>query len=121
MKKRVGKLLYWSPRILSILFVLFLALFSLDVFGNGYSFWQTALALFMHNIPVIILAILLIISWKYEIVGAMTFASAGLLYIFLSLFKNQFQWYYLSWAVQISGPAFFVSWLFYLNWIRKKK
>ena len=61
-KKRVGKFLYWTPRILSILFLLFLALFSLDVVGQGYGFWGTIGALFMHNIPVFILLIVLWIS-----------------------------------------------------------
>jgi len=41
--------IYWTPRILSIVFVLFLALFSLDVFDGNYGFWGTLLALFMHT------------------------------------------------------------------------
>ena len=33
--KKTGKGLYWAPRILSILFICFLSLFSLDVFEPG--------------------------------------------------------------------------------------
>jgi hypothetical protein len=58
--KRVSRFIYWTPRILSILLLLFLAMFSLDIFGNGYTFWQTVVGLLMHNIPVFILLILLI-------------------------------------------------------------
>ena len=121
MKKGVSKLLYWAPRILSLLFILFLAMFSLDIFGNGYGFWETIIGLLMHNIPVFILTILLIISWKYEIVGAITFSLAGLLYIVLILVNPMKEWYMLAWSVQIAGPAFLLAWLFYLNWVRKKR
>jgi len=120
--KKINKWLYWTPRILSILFLLFLAMFSLDVFGNGYTFWQTLVGLFMHNIPVFILAILLWISWKREIVGAITFILAGLLYIYLTIFRAQIPWYIsLSWSLTIAGPALVIGILFYLNWIKRKK
>lgn len=123
-KPKISKFLYWTPRVLSIIFILFLALFSLDVFGNGYGFWQTILALFMHNIPSLILLLVLIISWKYEIVGGIAFILAGLAYILLILvdtLDNQFEWYMLVWALQISGPAFFIGILFLMNWYKKRR
>ena len=120
MKKKISKGLYWTPRILSIIFICFLALMSLDVFGTGLSFWQTLGALFMHNIPVFLLLIVLLISWKYEIVGGIAFILAGLLYIIL-LMRNPFEWYMLSWAIQIAGIAFFIGILFLMNWFKKKK
>lgn len=121
MKKKVGRLLYWTPRVLSILFLCFLAIFSFDVFDGNYGFWGTVLALFMHNIPVLILLAVLIISWKHEIVGGIAFILAGLLYIAL-LFRNpNFEWYMLSWSVTIAGPAFLVGILFLINWFRKRK
>jgi hypothetical protein len=120
-KKTKKDWIFWTPRILSILFLAFLALFSLDIFGNGYSFWETVVGLFMHNIPVFILAILLWISWKHELVGAITFFLAGLLYIYLTLIRTEFEWYLLSWAVQIAGPAFFIGILYLIGWKRKKK
>lgn len=120
MEKKINKIVYWLPRILSLLFVGFLFLFSLDVFSSGLSFWQTALGLFIHNIPALILLVIVIISWKHEIVGGVAFILAGLLYIAL-VFRNPFQWYYLSWAMTISGPAFLVGILFLVNWWQKKK
>lgn len=128
MKKRAEKnsvkskhpFIFWFPRILSIIFLLFLSLFSLDIFGNNYTFWQTILGLFMHNIPVFILTILLIIAWKHELVGAITFIFAGLLYIFLTAMRVP--WYLaLSWSMIISGPAFLIGFLFYLNYKLKNK
>ncbi len=118
---KVSKFVYWTPRILSIIFILFLAMFSLDVFEGNHGFWGTVVGLFMHNIPVFILSILLIISWKHEIVGAIAFILAGIIYIILLLMNNQFEWYMLSWSVTIAGPAFLVGILFLINWLRKKK
>lgn len=121
---QISKFIYWTPRILSIIFIFFLALFSLDVFDGNYGFWGTILALLMHNIPVFILLIILLISWKYEIVGGTGFILAGILYIgfiIANLIKTGFEWYYLIWTIQISGVAFFIGILFLINWSRKKK
>jgi hypothetical protein len=117
---KISKRLYYAPRILSILFLLFLALFSLDVFDSCNNVLTCFIGLLMHNIPVFILGILLWISWKKEIVGAWTFFIGGILYIILTLFRNNFEWYLLSWSIIISGPAFLIAYLFYKNWKLKK-
>ncbi len=123
-KSEINKYIFWIPRILSILFICFLAVFSLDVFDSGLSFWLTILALLMQNIPGIFLAIVLAISWKYEIVGGIAFIFAGLLYILSVLpkiFQTGFQYYYLTWFLMISGPAFLIGILFFIGWYQKKK
>jgi len=51
MKKKTKKALYWAPRIIAILFIVFISLFALDVFIEGYGFWETIVALFMHLVP----------------------------------------------------------------------
>lgn len=123
MKKRVGKFVYWAPRILSIIFILFLALFSLDVFDMNLGFWGTVGGLFIHNIPSIILGIIVWISWKREIVGGIAFILAGLAYIaniLITAIKTGFEWYILSYSMIIAGPAFLVGILFLINWSKKK-
>ena len=124
MEKKINKFIYWIPRILSIIFIIFLALMSLDIFEGDYGFWGTILGLFMHNIPTIILLIVLIISWKYEIVGGIGFIFAGVLYIgfiMTNLIKTGFEWYYLAWVIQLSGVAFLIGILFLIGWFKKKK
>lgn len=119
MKKRINKYLYWIPRILSIIFILFLMLLSLDIFEMNLGFWGTMVGLFMHNLPALFLLVVLIISWKYEIIGGIFFILAGILYIIL-LMKNPFEWYMLLWALQISGIAFLIGILFLVNWYKNK-
>lgn len=121
--ERVNKFVYWTPRILSIIFILFLALFSLDVISPELSFWRIVLGLLMHNIPVFVLAIVLWISWKREIVGGIAFILTGILYvamILMNVLRNSFEWYMLSWILTIAGPAFLTGILFIINWLKKR-
>jgi hypothetical protein len=111
--------LFWTPRILSIIFICFLALFSLDVISPELSFWQIVVGLFMHNIPVFILLAVLLISWKYEIVGGIIFILAGLLYILTLAVNPKFEWHMLSWSATIAGPAFLIGILFLISWRKK--
>ena len=120
MKKKVDKLIFWTPRVLSIIFILFLALMSLDIFDMDLGFWGTILGLFMHNIPTLILLAVLLISWKYEIVGGIVFNLAGLLYIIRV--RTPPDWRIaLSWYLTIAAPAFLIGILFLIGWFRKKK
>lgn len=124
MSQRTDKLLHWIPRIASIIFILFLAVFSLDIFDGGYGFWGTILGLLVHNIPSFVLLAVLIISWKHELVGGIVFTLAGLLYIsmiLVSALRNGFEWHLLSYSFIISGPAFIIGILFVINWLRSRR
>jgi hypothetical protein len=99
-------------------------MFSLDVIEPGRSVGDIIIGLIMHNIPVFILTGLLVIAWKHEAVGAVTFISAGVLYSGLTVFRaihSEIPWYLsVSWSLTIAGPAFLVGILFLLNWKRKR-
>lgn len=112
---RNSKYLYWAPRILGVFFVLFLMMFSLDVFEPGVAAWQIALGLFIHNIPAFVLLGLLIVAWKHVIVGAVAFTTAGFLYILMLMTSANFQWYMVAWTLPISGPALVTGMLFWMN------
>lgn len=117
----VNKYIFWAPRVLGILFVLFLMMFSLDVFEPGRSITQIAVGLFMHNIPALFLFTAVILSWKYEIIGGIAFILAGVLYILTLVINSRFEWYMLSWSAIIAGPAFLIGALFLISWYKKYK
>ncbi len=120
---KINKFIFWTPRVLAILFILFLAMFSLDIFEGNYGFWGTIVGLFMHNIPSLVLLIVLIISWKHELVGAIAFILGGILYIawvLTNVISTGFEWYYLAWALQISGIAFLIGILFLVGWKKRR-
>jgi hypothetical protein len=72
----VKRALYWIPRILGILAILFMMMFSLDCFGENETLKNQLICLFMHNIPAIICVIVLLIAWKWELIGGVIFIFA---------------------------------------------
>ena len=100
MKQPVRRLLYWLPRVLGILFAVFLSLFALDVFGEGYSFWETVWALLMHLIPTAIVVLILVLAWRRAWIGGVLFPLLGVLYIVA--FWNPSHW---PAYLMLSGPA----------------
>ena len=116
MNESLRLLLFWAPRGLTILFILFLALFALDVFGEGYNFWDTVVALFMHLIPNMVLALFLVLAWRWEWIGAVLFAGVGIFYIVWSWGRFPFVTY-----AAISGPLFLVALLFLVGWLYRSE
>jgi len=108
----VTKWLIWTPRVLTIAFILFLGLFALDVFSQEQGFSRTVLALLIHLIPNLILLGVLVVAWRREWVGAVIFTGLGVFY--LAGTWGRFHW---SAYAAISGPLFLAGVLFLLNWI----
>ncbi|MBN1462396.1 MAG: hypothetical protein JW922_01795 [Paludibacteraceae bacterium] len=76
------KVLKWTPRVLSVSFTIFIGIFALDVFSEGYSLFELAIALFMHSIPTIFFAFVTYISWKNPKSGGIIFIVLSILTIF---------------------------------------
>jgi len=111
MNTATKRTLFWTPRVLCILFAVFLSIFALDVF-EGKGFWETALALLMHLLPSTILVIIvLVVSWRREWIGGVLFNALAVFYIVY--FWGKGPWYIYA---AISGPLFVVGILFLLNW-----
>jgi hypothetical protein len=108
--------LYWTPRILTIVFILFLGLFALDSFEGEQSLVQKIGGFLIHLIPNFVLILILIVAWKHEWVGTIAFALVGIAYIVLFWGRFPVSTYFI-----ISGPAFLIAILFWLNWINRKK
>jgi hypothetical protein len=115
MNKTLKGFLLWTPRVLVILFIAFVVLFSFDVFGTGAGFWATLLAFLMHNIPAFILLIALILAWRWEWVGALVFIGFGIWY--LVAIRDQPAVAY----VLLAGIPMLIGLLFLVGWIWRKK
>ncbi len=76
--KEKHKILYWSPRILGILAILFISIFALDAFEPGLTLWEQLGAFLIHLIPTFFLLLLLLIAWKREMLGGILFLGLGL-------------------------------------------
>lgn len=114
MKTSARRLLFWSPRVLSLFFIAFISMFALDVFNEHTSFWNVTRALLMHLIPSGILLLILALSWRWEWVGGVVFTGLALFY--LIAFWGRFHWS--AYAV-ISGSLMTLGLLFLLNWNKR--
>ena len=112
MKKPMKRIVFWMPRVLCVLFAVFISLFALDVFGEGYGFWETIVALLMHLIPTGIILIALAIAWRWEWIGAILFVALGAWYVIMAW--GEFDW--IAYLL-ISGPLFLLGALFLVNWL----
>jgi hypothetical protein len=111
MKTATRQALFWVPRGLCILFAVFLSLFALDVFSEGYSLGETVLALLIHLIPTFVIVLALVVAWRWERLGAILFiVLAGL---FLVMSRGE------GWI--ISGPVFLVGALFLVDWLYRAR
>ena len=117
------KFLFWCPRILVILFIIFLSIFALDIFSMNLGVWGTIVGMFMHLIPSLILLAVLLFSWKTRRgwIAGIVFILFGLLYIIITI-RAPLEWYIaLSWSLTIAGPAFIIGILFILDWVLNRK
>jgi len=76
--KNSKRIIFWIPRVLCILAIIFISIFALDSFNPEKTIWQQLGAFFIHLIPSYILIALLIIAWKWEYIGGIIFIVIGL-------------------------------------------
>ena len=111
MNENTRRLLYWTPRILCIVFAAFLSIFALDVFDMPVDFRHKMLALLIHLIPSGLVLAALIIVWRREWIGAVIFPLLALLH--LVGMRGRLDW---TGYVGIEGPLVLLGILFGLNW-----
>jgi hypothetical protein len=111
----------WLPRVLSIAFVIFLMIFSLDVFGTGASAKDIAIGLLIHNLPALFLLAIAIISWKNELVGGVVFTLVAIAYIVMVSMSGPFDGNEWLSVLMIAGPALLTGILFIINWRKRTK
>jgi len=119
-------LLYRTPRVLAIAFILFISLFALDVFEEEHGFVQIAAALLARLVPSFVLLTVLVFAWKWEWVGALFFAAAAGLMLFV-VWAGRIPFYVgplehkTMGSFALAGPALLVALLFLLGWLRRHK
>jgi len=119
------KIVHWVPRILCILAILFISLFALDSFSRERTFWQNMGGLLLHLIPSFILIALLIVAWKWELIGGIIFTIIGLgisPFIYSHNFRmNQSAGKSLEAILIVTVPFIIVGILFVVSHFMKKK
>jgi hypothetical protein len=114
MRPQIKKAIFWTPRLLTILFAAFISLFAMDAFSEGGSFLKTLGDFMIHLIPTAIIVTILFLSWKREWIG-------GILFFLLGISYAVFAIRHLQWILFISGPLFLISILFLIGWFRRNE
>jgi hypothetical protein len=107
--------LIWAPRAVALAYILLLSILSLDVFSDQASFSEKLIGLLMHNIPSIILGLLLFVSWDRPRIGACGFVLLAVL--FTVFFRTYESWVRVA---AITLPLVVVSGLFALTLVRSR-
>jgi hypothetical protein len=119
------RIFHWLPRILCILAILFISLFAADAFKPGLTIWRQLGDFLMHIIPSFILLALLIVAWKWELIGGLIFIVIGLAFspfIFMHNYKmNHSVGMSLGIILMITFPFVVVGTLFLISHNKKKK
>jgi len=117
--------LHWAPRVLTILAIIFVSMFSLDSFQAGLPLKDQIFEWLMHMIPSFVLIIVLIIAWKWENIGGVIFLSIGLAFspfVFWGNYVNNHSvWMSLLIIFTITVPFILVGVLFLLSFHTRRK
>lgn len=113
MNKKLPRVLYWTPRVVSIMFIAFISLFALDVFGGIEPWWAQVIGFFIHLVPTFVLILGLLIAWRWEWFGATAFIGFGIWYVVF--FSDQ------HWSAQLllGGLPALIGLLWLANWLKK--
>lgn len=109
---RLAKAIHRVPRVAAILIILFVSLFSLDVFEMQAPPLEILGAFLIHNLPSFAMLALLILAWKRPAVGFVAFLVAGVL--FGVFFVRDI--YALPNLLLFVLPILLVALLFYADW-----
>ena len=106
----------WAARIMAILFAVFISIFALDVFDEGFGLGKTILALLIHLIPAFIILLILIVSWNKQWIAGISFLLLAIIYI-----STAWATIKLSGMAIIAIPLFVLSALHFFIWFKKRQ
>jgi hypothetical protein len=119
------KIVHWIPRVLCILAILFISMFALDSFSSHLTIWQQIGGFLIHLIPTYILVALLVIAWKWELIGGILFILLGVgfspVVYNINYHRNHSIMMSLGIVLIVTFPFILVGGLFMLSHLLKKK
>ena len=114
--KSLRNILLWAPRLLLIAFALFLVIFSFDVFEDGKSSAAIAIDFVKHNVPSMVLGLVVFAAWRREWVGALVCFGLALAYIVWGWGRFELSVYFV-----IAGPLALIAAMYAWNWQLRKR
>ncbi len=98
----------WLPRLLAVVYALFLSLFAFDSW-EGVGFWEGLAGFVIHLLPVYLVTFALVVAWRWRALG-------GLLFIALAAgFTVAFGWREPETLLLLALPLVVIGGLFLLD------
>jgi hypothetical protein len=82
------RIIYWSPRLLTIFAIGFISVFALDAFDPKLSLTQQILGFLLHMVPSFLLIAILLYAWKHEKTGGLILILLGICFTPVIFIKN---------------------------------
>jgi hypothetical protein len=106
---KIPSWLHYTPRLLAIAFILFVSIVVCKV-ATGGDVWSRTGHILVSLIPSFALLIVLLLAWRFEIVGAVFFTLFGVAYLIMA--RN----YSPGVSLVIAGPPLVAGILFGVSW-----
>jgi hypothetical protein len=104
-----GRLLHWAPRLLGVLYAVFISLFALDVWGMEGPFGAKLGGFLIHLAPTYAVVIALIIAWLRPSAGGVGFIALA------AVFSLFFGWQEAGVLLALALPLVVIGVLFLLD------
>jgi len=115
---------HWLPRIICILAILFISVFAIDAFEPGLTIWHQLGAFMMHLMPSFVLLALLVVAWRWELIGGILYTIIGLALSPLVYIHNYDMNHSVGMSLgiiaMITFPFVVVGILFIVSYVKKK-
>lgn len=102
--------LIWIPRGLAILSALLVELFSFDAFEGPAPLGTKLLGFLIHSIPFIVLALIIIFTWKRPLIAGVIFIAAAVFYFLWFMVPGQhWEWWPLPVPFLVTGVLYLLA------------
>lgn len=114
---RLRRTIYLAPRILSIVYMVFISIFALDSFSPDRPVIYQILAFLIHLIPTYILILITVIAWRWETVGGALFMFLAFVSAIFGIMVHQDYPFFMV----VSLPLLIIGVLYLMNGIHAKE
>lgn len=110
--KKYHSTILWIARGITMLYILFLGIFSIDAFDGDQSIWVKLGGFFIHNIPSILLLLFLLYTWHRPLIAGILFVLFGIATIlFFRTIEQGFQVFLvITLPIILTGILFILAW-----------
>ena len=91
MSDKCQKIFYWLPRLTGIICAAFCFILAFGVFvEEDWTPLEKTIGFFMQLIPFLIMIVLLLISWKWELIGGICYVILGIaIIVYMIIFRSE--------------------------------